>query len=84
MRKQREVEVEAHAQANEFDDDAWLTIEQVAKHFNCPPARVREWIAQGLLTPQPFGSIERIKRNELDLIGNHEVEAAQEFEKDHR
>jgi hypothetical protein len=72
---------DAHAQTD-FDDE-WMTIDQVAEHFGCPAARVREWIASGVLTPQPSGSIERIQRRELDRVGNLEQNAAAQFEEDH-
>ncbi len=45
--------------------------------------RVREWIAEGILTPQYFGSVERIQRSELDRVGNPDQNGAREFEKDH-
>ncbi|MDQ3814554.1 MAG: helix-turn-helix domain-containing protein [Armatimonadota bacterium] len=67
----------------EFARDEWMTVEQVAKHFGVPAARVREWIAAGMLTPEPSGSIQRIRRSELNKIGNPDEGAAKEFEKDH-
>ena len=67
----------------EFSHQEHMTIDQVAKHFGVPAARVREWIAAGLLTPEPQGSIERIKRSELNRIGNPDQGAAKEFEKEH-
>lgn len=70
---------DAHPQSA-FDDDEWLTIDQVASYLSCPPMRVREWIASGLLTAQPFGSIERIRKSELDAIGNPDDGAAAKFE----
>ncbi|HVF10324.1 MAG TPA: helix-turn-helix domain-containing protein [Abditibacteriaceae bacterium] len=73
---------DAHTQTD-FADDEWMTIDQAAEHFGCPAARVREWIASGVLTTQPSGSIERIKRSELGRVGNPDAGAAQEFEKDH-
>ena len=71
-----------HTQTD-FADDEWMTIDQVAEHFNCPAARVREWIASGVLTPQASGSIERIQRSELNRVGNPDEDGAQDFEKDH-
>ena len=71
-----------HTQAG-FADEEWMTIEQVAEHFGCSAVRVREWITSGMLTPQPFGSIERIKRSEVELIGNPDEGAAEAFEKNH-
>ena len=67
----------------EFAHQEWMTIDQVAKHFGVPAARVREWIAEGMLTPELHGSIERIKRSELNRIGNPDEGAAKEFEKEH-
>lgn len=68
----------------EFANDEWMTIEQVAKRFGCSALRVREWIASGLLTPEPSGSIERIHRSEVNKIGNPDEGAAKAFEKAHR
>ena len=73
---------DSHTQTD-FTDEEWMTIDQVAEHFGCPASRVREWIANGVLTPQASGSIERIQRSELDRVGNVDQAAAQEFEKDH-
>ena len=73
---------DAHTQTD-FADNEWMTIDQVAEHFGCPASRVREWIASGVLTTQPSGSIERIQRSELARVEDLDKEAAREFEKDH-
>ena len=67
----------------EFAREEWMTVAQVAKHFGVPAARVREWIASGLLTAEPSGCVERIKRSEINRIGNPDEGAAKEFEKEH-
>jgi hypothetical protein len=79
-----EIEPDESQTPVEFAREEWLTIDQVAGHFGVPAVRVREWIAEGILTPQLHGSIERIKRSELHRIGNPDDDAAREFEKDHR
>ena len=78
-----EVEPDESQTPIEFAREEWLTIDQVAGHFGVPAVRVREWIAAGMLTPELHGSIERIKRSELNRIGNPDEGAAKEFEKEH-
>jgi len=68
----------------EFAHEEWMSVDQVARHFGVPATRVREWIASGMLTPEPYGSIERIKRSEVRKIGNPDDGAAKAFEKDHK
>lgn len=67
----------------EFARDEMLTVEQVARQMNCSTVQVREWIAAGMLTPVADGSIQRVKRSELNRIGNPDDGAAREFEKEH-
>src|SRR5687768_12707340 len=67
----------------EFANDEWLTLDQVAHRMGVSATQVREWVDGGQLTPQAFGSIEKVKRSEIDRIGNPDDGAAQEFEKDH-
>ena len=78
-----EIEPDESQTPVEFAREEWLTIDQVARHFEVPAVRVREWIAAGMLTPELHGSIERIKRSEMRRIGNPDEDAAKEFEKDH-
>jgi len=73
---------DAHTQTD-FADDEWMTIDQVAEHFHCPAARVREWIASGVLTTQASGSIERIQRRELSRVEDLDKDAAAQFEAEH-
>ncbi len=68
----------------EFAHDELLTIEQVARQMNCSTIEVRDWIASGMLTPIADGSIQRIRRGELNRIGNPDDGAAREFERDHK
>ena len=68
----------------EFAHDELLTLEQVAKQMTCSAAQVRDWIASGMLTPVADGSIQRIRRGELNRIGNPDDGAARAFERDHR
>ncbi|HEX8834373.1 MAG TPA: helix-turn-helix domain-containing protein [Abditibacteriaceae bacterium] len=68
----------------EFADDELLTFEQVALRMNCSATQVREWVSSGLLTPIPGGSIERIRRSELERVGNPTEEAADSFEDEHQ
>lgn len=51
-----------------FADNEWMTIDQVAEHFGVPAARVREWVAGGVLTTRASGSIELIQRSELNNL----------------
>lgn len=67
----------------EFADEEWLTLDQVAAHYGCSVVQVREYIAQGLLTPIPAGSIERIARSEIERLGDPTAQGAREFEADH-
>jgi len=71
-----------HTQAD-FAPDEWMTLEQVAEHFGVPAARVRQWIADGLLNTDYAGSVERVRRSELDHVGNPEAAAAARFEEEH-
>ncbi|MDF2439913.1 MAG: hypothetical protein JWN98_897 [Abditibacteriota bacterium] len=67
----------------EFADEEWLSLDGVAKYFGVPATRVREWIAGGLLSTEPGGSIERIARSEIERIGNPDDVASREFESEH-
>jgi hypothetical protein len=71
-----------HTALDDTEDD-WMTQEQVARHLGVTAIRVREWIESGMLTPQVFGSIEKVRRSEVDTLGNPDDSAAEEFEKDH-
>jgi excisionase family DNA binding protein len=65
----------------EFADDELLTVEQVAREMNCSAITVRDWIAQGMIRVETTldGSGERLKRSELQRIGNPEDKAAAAF-----
>ena len=78
-----DIEPDESRTPTEFANHEWLTIEQVARRFDVPAARVREWIANGMLTPEPGGSIERVRRSEVNKIGNPDTGAAKAFEKAH-
>ena len=79
-----DIEPDESRTPTEFAQNEWMTVEQVAKQMGCSATRVREWVASGMLTAEPFGSIERIKRSEVNRIGNPDDGAAKEFEKDHK
>jgi hypothetical protein len=67
----------------EFADEEWLSLEQVALRMNCSATQVREWIASGQLTPEANGSIERVRRSEIERLGSPTESAADAFEKQH-
>jgi len=67
----------------EFARDEWLTLDQVAHRMGVPATQVRDWVNNGQLTSETFGSIEKYKRSEVDRLGNPNEGAAQEFEKEH-
>jgi excisionase family DNA binding protein len=68
----------------EFAEEEWLTVEQAARRLNCPAAQVRDWIAGGQLTAEATGSIERVRRTEIDRLGNPTHSGAVEFENRHQ
>lgn len=67
----------------EFARDEWLTLDQVAHRMGVSAPQVRDWVNGGQLNPQTFGSIDKVKRSEVDRLGNPNDGAAQEFEKEH-
>ena len=67
----------------EFARDEWLTLDQVAHRMGVPATQVRDWVDGGQLTPQYFGSVEKVKRSAVDRLGNPDDGAAQEFEREH-
>lgn len=78
-----EIEPDESRTHAEFADDELMTPEQVAHRFHCSAIQVREWISTGMLTPVRDGSIERIRRSEVERIGNPDDEAAKAFEGEH-
>ena len=64
----------------EFADEEMLTIEQVAIRLGCSATQVREWISSGQLQAVPDGSVERVRRTDVDKIGNPDDSAAKNFE----
>jgi excisionase family DNA binding protein len=78
-----EIEPDESRTPAEFADEEMLTLEQVAHRMGCSATRVREWIASGMLTPVAEGSVERIRRSEVERIGNPDDQASREFEQDH-
>ena len=67
----------------EFAEEEWLSLDQVAHRMNCSATRVREWVANGQLTPERNGSVERVRRSEVERLGNPTNAAADEFENQH-
>ena len=65
-----EIEPDESRMPAEFAREEYLTVEQVAKACGCSTVQVREWLASGLLSAQRSGSIERIKRSELNRLRN--------------
>jgi excisionase family DNA binding protein len=78
-----DIEPDESRTPTEFAREELLTPEQIALQMGVSAVRVREWIDSGLLTPIRDGSIERIKRSELNRIGNPDDKAARKFEKEH-
>ncbi len=78
-----EIEPDESQTPTEFVGEELLTPEQIAHRMGIPAARVREWIDSGLLTPIRDGSVERIKRSELNRVGNPDDKASRNFEKEH-
>ncbi|MBV9868251.1 MAG: helix-turn-helix domain-containing protein [Abitibacteriaceae bacterium] len=79
-----DIEPDESRTPTEFASGEWMSLEQVAKHFGCSAIQVRDWVASGMLTPEPFGSTERVRRSEVMKIGNPDAGAAKEFEKEHQ
>ena len=67
----------------EFAQDEWLSVDQVAHRMGVSATQVREWVDGGQLTPQSLGSVEKVKRSEVDRLGNPSDGAALEFENEH-
>jgi hypothetical protein len=67
----------------EFAEEEWMSLDQVANYFQVAATRVREWVAGGIFQTEPHGSIERIRRSDIERIGNPDEVAAKEFEADH-
>lgn len=78
-----EIEPDESRTPAEFAREELMTLEQVAHRMNCSAVQVREWIASGMLSPIRDGSIERVKRSEVNRIGNPDDGAAKAFEKEH-
>ncbi len=78
-----DIEPDESRTPTEFADEEWMSLDQVANYFQVPATRVREWVSNGMFAVEPHGSIERIKRTDIERIGNPDDNAAQEFESDH-
>ena len=79
-----ETEPDASRTPEEFADEEMMTVEQAANFLQVPATRVRGFIEDGTLATHAEGSVERIKRSEVNRIGNPDDGAAKEFEKDHK
>ena len=78
-----EIEPDESHTPTEFARGEELTIEQAAQHLGYSTLQIRDWITSGMLTPIPDGSIQRLKKSELNRIGDPDESAARKFEKEH-
>lgn len=79
-----EAEADESRTPPQFADEELFTVEQAAMYSNVPATTVRDWIETGMLAAQAQGSIQRVRRSDLERLGNPDQSAAQQFEAEHK